>query len=105
MNDSLPTLVRLLQFLSGALWLVAALYMSPWLRGAWGQRANRLDALSARNCWLAWLQAGFSARWLAWRDAVPGMGTAELVCWAALYAGSGLIAYWFLVGAVQNRGR
>lgn len=98
-------LVQTLQALSGALWLVLAIFLSPRIIASWRMDADKLVIVSARNGWLAFLMAGFSVRWLVWPRAMDGMGWPEMTCWAALYAYSFVLAFWFLTGAIQNRGR
>lgn len=101
----MPSLVLALQAISGLLWLALAIYSLPRIAGAWRSNASKITIVSARNGMLAWLMAGFSVRWLVWRDAVHVMAPAEIACWAALYAMSALCAVWFFTGAIQNRGR
>lgn len=96
-------LVPLLQLLSGLAWLVPALYLSPRIARAWRTPAHRADILAAPIGFMAWLQVGFSLRWLAWGHAIDKMRPVELVAWAALYALSVLLAAWFFKGARMTR--
>lgn len=101
----LAWVVQALQLVSGGLWLVVAAYLVPRLFGAWKAGASKLMAISARNGWLAWLQVGFIAQWLAWPGAIVDRPQVALITWAALYIGNGVLAVWFLHGALNNRGR
>lgn len=102
---TLAWVVQALQLASGVLWLAVALYLSPRLYGAWKAGAGKLTVVSARNGFLAWLQVGFIVQWLVWPQVIDARPDSALVAWAALYAMSGILAYWFLTGAIANRGR
>jgi hypothetical protein len=93
-----------MQVLSGLLWLATALFLTPRIAASWRAGASRAKALWAPVGFLAWLMVGFIVRWLFWPESVGGMGAPELVTWAALYALSGLLAAWFLNGAIRTRG-
>lgn len=96
-------ILPLLQIVSGVAWFVPAVYLTPRIFKAWRRDATRAHMLSAPIGFLAWLQTGFTVRWLAWPRAVDVMEPAELATWAALYALSAFLAVWFLVGAYQTR--
>lgn len=95
--------VLLLQLAAGGLWLIVGIYLLPRIVRAWRRDARRPDVLSAPLGFMAWLQVGFSLRWLAWSHSIPRMASLELVAWAALYALSAMLAVWFFVGALATR--
>lgn len=99
----METLVQIAQAISGALWLLPAVYLTPRILAAWSRHATRAQILSAPIAFLSWLMVGYSARWLVWPRAIEGMELPELVTWAALYTLSGALALWFFAGARQTR--
>lgn len=95
--------VQTLQVISGACWLIVALYLTPRIARSWHKDARRATMLAAPIGFLAWMQVGFTVRWLAWPHSVAVMSAPELITWAALYAFSAVLAGWFLAGAIQTR--
>lgn len=94
-------IVTALQILAGLLWLIPAVYLTPrvirsWQAGAYPERGIPV-------AFLAWLQIGFTVRWLAWPHALGAMDAPELVTWATLYAFSGFMAIWFFIRALETR--
>jgi hypothetical protein len=100
----MSALVQALQILSGLLWLLPALYLTPRIIASWRKGASRATLLSAPIGFLSWLQVGFIVRWIAWPHALAAMRGDELLTWAALYGMSGGLALWFLSGAIKTRG-
>lgn len=96
--------VQTLQILSGALWLLPAVYLSPRVWRSWQADHRRIDILSAPICFFAWLQVGFIVRWFAWQHSVAGMGPYELAAWGALYALSAFLALWVFRGGQLTQG-
>lgn len=100
----MTALVQFLQGVSGTLWLVTALFLSPRIVALWRPGATRTQMLSAPVCFMAWLMAGFAERWLVWRHALASMDSSELLTWAALYLLSAVCAVWIFLGALETRG-
>lgn len=102
-SAAVPEVVQLLQLLSGAAWLVPALYLSRRIGRAWRADASRATMLAAPIGFLCWLQVGFVIRWLLWPHAIGDMSGEELATWGALYALSALLAVWVFSGARSTR--
>lgn len=98
-----PSIVTVMQVIAGLLWLVPAIYLTPRIVRSWKADANSLPIRGIPVGFLAWLQVGFTVRWLAWPHALGTMKTAELLTWATLYAFSGFLAVWFFVRARQTK--
>ena len=96
-------LVQFLQLVSGVAWLLPAIVLTSRIVGSWKRSASRATMLAAPIGFLAWMQVGFTVRWLVWPHALTAMNGTELTTWAALYALSALLAGWFLAGAFETR--
>lgn len=94
-------IVQMLQIVSGMMWLLPAIYLTPRIASAFRVGSTHMTAISARNAFIAWLMVGFVVRWLVWPRAIGTMSNTELVAWGALYALSSVCALWFFRDALN----